>query len=202
MTDLPSAVWNGRKVLVMRVRGSAMVADGIRDGDHLVVEPRDALDDGQTVLVDVDGGITLKRVSRDAGRRLVLAPTTSDVLALAIPAASVRILGVVVGIVRRRGFRRSEPFAADADRDARTFDLRLGAIERSVGEAERLATMRRGRSAERLRELGRGLRALRDCYLTTRVPRLREALLREAGEIVSRLRRFDTELGRGVRESP
>src|SRR5438552_3612954 len=123
MTDLPSAVWNGRKVLVMRVRGSAMATDGMRDGDRLavaprdVVEPRDALDDGQSWLVDVDGGIKVVRVSRDAGRRLVLAPTTSDVLALAIPAASVRILGVVVGIVRRCGFRRSEPFAADADRD-------------------------------------------------------------------------------------
>ena len=37
------------------------------------------------------------------------------------------------------------------------------------------------------------LRGLRDCYLSTTTPRLKEALLREAVELIGRLRRFDVE---------
>ena len=60
-------------------------------------------------------------------------------------------------------------------------------------EAEALAGARTGRSGARLRELARNLRALRGCYLETRAPRLRAALLREAGELMRRLRRFGAE---------
>src|SRR5262249_37220441 len=62
-----------------------------------------------------------------------------------------------------------------------------------VAQAEALAAARRGRVRARLHELAQSLRSLRDCYLDTKVPRLREALLREAGDIIRRLRRFDAE---------
>src|SRR5439155_836901 len=66
-------------------------------------------------------------------------------------------------------------------------------IEQRVGEAEAPAAARTQRSGARLRELARNLRALRDCYLETTAPRLRAALLREAGEIIRRLGRFGAE---------
>ena len=66
-------------------------------------------------------------------------------------------------------------------------------IEQRVGEAEALAAARTGHSGARLRELGRNLRALRDCYLETTTPRLRAALLREAGQLIRRLGRFGAE---------
>ncbi|HJQ83451.1 MAG TPA: hypothetical protein VKA21_05205, partial [Candidatus Binatia bacterium] len=76
----------------------------------------------------------------------------------------------------------------------RTLDLTLRVIEHHLSDAEALASTEPvARRAERLRELARGLRSLRDCYLATRVPRLRAALLREAGDLIRRLRRFDAE---------
>src|SRR5207247_1113170 len=77
--------------------------------------------------------------------------------------------------------------------DGRTLDWTLRVIEQRVGEAEALAAARTQRSGARLRELARNLRALRDCYLETTAPRLRAALLREAGEIIRRLGRFGAE---------
>ena len=71
--------------------------------------------------------------------------------------------------------------------------LTVALIEQRVDEAEALAAARTGRVGARLRELARNLRALRDCYLETAAPRLRAALLREAGELIRRLRRFGAE---------
>jgi len=193
--ELPAGLWNGRKVFALRVRGTSMIDEGIRDGDYLIVEPRDGFDDGQTVVVEVDGGVTVKRLFREKGGRLRLQPANAEMLALVVPADHARIVGIVVGVFRRRGFRAPRSHVATPSAgDGRTLDLTLRVIDQSLGEADTLAAARRGRSAQRLRELGRALRALRECYLTTRVPRLREALLREAGDIIRRLRRFDTEL--------
>jgi len=192
--DLPAGLWNGRRVFALRVRGTSMIDEGIRDGDYLIVEPREAADSGHVVVAEVDGGVTVKRLVRERGGRVRLQPANPEMLALVVPASSVRILGAVVGLFRRQGFRapRARSTAAPA-RDARTLDLTLRVIEQSRRDAEALAAARSGRTAERLRELARALTSLSDCYLETRVPRLREALLREAGDIVRQLRRFDAE---------
>jgi len=192
--ELPSGLWNGRKVFALRVRGTSMIDEGIRDGDYLIVEPRDAADDGQTVVAEVDGEVTVKRLFRERKGGVRLQPANPEMLALVVPAERVRVVGAVVGVFRRRGFRprRVRPERAPTD-DGRTLDLTLRVIDQSLRDAETLAATRTGSRAERLRELGRALRSLRDCYLATHVPRLREALLREAGGIVKRLRRFDTE---------
>jgi hypothetical protein len=46
-----------------------------------------------------------------------------------------------------------------------------------------------GRGGRRLHDLARDLRALRDCYARTAVPKLRRALAREARERIEGLRR-------------
>ncbi len=194
--ELPAALWGGRRVFALRVRGSSMVDEGIRDGDYLIVEPREAADVGQTVVAEVDGGVTVKRLCREKDGRLRLQPANPEMLPLVVSAERVRIVGVVVGVFRRQGFRAptpSRPRPAPGAGDGRTLDLTLRVIEQRVGEAEALAAARAGRVGARLRELARNLRALRDCYLGTTAPRLRAALLREAGELIRRLRRFGAE---------
>jgi hypothetical protein len=114
-------------------------------------------------------------------------------LPLVVAATRVRVVGVVVGVLRRQGFRpsgrravRPVPCATD---DGATLDLALASLGRSLREAEARAAERRGPESERLRELARSLRALRDCYLETTTPRLRRALLDEASGLMARLRR-------------
>jgi len=195
--DLPRGMWNGRRIFALRVRGTSMVDEGIRDGDYLIVEPRETADTGQTVVAEVDGGVTVKRLFKEEDGRLRLQPANPEMLPLVVAADRVRIVGAVVGVLRRHGFRAaaSRPRPKPAAGDGRTLDLTLRVIEQSVSQAEAPAAARAGRGGARLRELARGLRSLRDCYLDTTAPRLREALLREAGDIVRRLRRFGAERG-------
>jgi hypothetical protein len=192
--ELPPGLWNGRKVFALRVRGSSMVDEGIRDGDYLIVEPRDTADDGQTVVAEVDGGVTVKRLFRDGKGRVRLQPANREMLPLVVPADRVRVVGAVVGVFRRQGFRpprRRE--TRPAPRDARTLDLTVRMIDQNLADADALAAARPGRSGRRIGELARGLRSLRDCYLATTVPRLRAALLGEAGALIRELRRFGAE---------
>jgi len=198
--ELPPGLWNGRNVFALRVRGTSMIDEGIHDGDYLIVEARERAESGQTVVAEVDGGVTVKRLFRERDGRLRLQPANAEMLPLVVAAERVRIVGAVVGVFRRQGFRprRARPRPRPATADARTFDLTLHVLEQRLQDADAIA-----RTHPAARDVARALRSLRDCYLGTDVPRLRAALLREAGDVIRRLRRFDVEPGRAVsRESP
>jgi hypothetical protein len=170
-----------------------MADEGLRDGDRLVVEPRAKVHDGQTVVAEVKGELTVKRVFRDARGRIRLRPANPELLPLAVPASRFRIIGVLVGIFRRRESRRARPPQPRVDAAERTLDLTTHVIDQSVRQAERLAAARAGSTRARLEDLAQSLRTLRDCYVDARTPKLRAALLREAGALVRRVRRFDSE---------
>ena len=176
------APWAGRKVFALRVRGASMAEDGLRDGDRLIVERRAAAD-GQTAVVEVDGRVTVKRLFRDPDGTMRLQPASPGLLPLVIAARKLRVLGVVVGVVRRHGFRTVP------DRSSRNRRSPAG-----VSHARDLAIHPAAARPSLVDDLARSLRSLRDCYRGTANPRLRRALLREARELVRRLCRFDVEL--------
>src|SRR5437870_12376183 len=107
--ELPAALWGGRTVFALRARGSSMIDEGIRDGDYLIVEPRETADVGQTVVAEVDGGVTVKRLCAEKDGRLRLQPANPNMLPLVVAAERMRIVGVVVGAFRRQGFRAATP---------------------------------------------------------------------------------------------
>jgi repressor LexA len=193
---VPPGLWGARKVFALRVRGASMIDEGIRDGDYLIVEPRPTAQSGQTVVAEVDGGVTVKRLHVEPDGSLRLQPANPEMLPLVVPAGRVRIIGTVVGVFRRQGFQRpplrraarvERPPSAEPQQ---TLDLTLEAIARTLREAEALARSRRGTSAARLRDIAQRLRALRDCYLETTAPKLKRALLLEASGLMRQIRRW------------
>jgi len=53
---------------VLKVRGDSMVEDGIHDGDYVIIERRQDAQNGEMVVANVAGEVTLKRLYREKDR--------------------------------------------------------------------------------------------------------------------------------------
>jgi repressor LexA len=83
----------------LRVKGTSMIEDGIRDGDIVLVERRDTARNGETVVAILEGEeATLKRYYRE-GNRVRLQPANAMLQPIYVDKLDIR--GVVVGVVRR-----------------------------------------------------------------------------------------------------
>ncbi len=86
-------------LFALQVRGQSMIEDQIADGDIVVVHKQETARDGQIVVALLsDGEATLKRFFKEA-HRIRLEPANREMKP--IYAKNVRIMGVVVGVVRR-----------------------------------------------------------------------------------------------------
>jgi repressor LexA len=85
---------------VLKVRGDSMVEDGILDGDLVIISRRDRADNGEMVVANVNGEVTLKRLYRE-GERVRLQPANSMMSPIYASARDVVVQGVVVGLMRR-----------------------------------------------------------------------------------------------------
>jgi SOS regulatory protein LexA len=188
--DVPGGSWQHREVFALRVRGSSMVDDGILDGDYLVVAPRTDIRDGQTVVAEIDGHATVKRFYRQRDGTVRLQPANDRLLPLIVGGERVHVRGVVVGVLRKQGFRPSTPAKPARAGGGATTDLAARILEQHAVEAGRIAA-RAGTLDGWRREtkaLAQSLRALHATYLETAHPRLRKALLDEATRVMRQLR--------------
>jgi repressor LexA len=85
---------------VLKVRGDSMVDDGILDGDLVIIARREKADNGEMVVANVNGEVTLKRLYRE-GERVRLQPANSMMHPIYAAARDVAVQGVVVGLMRR-----------------------------------------------------------------------------------------------------
>jgi repressor LexA len=85
---------------VLKVRGDSMVDDGILDGDLVIIARRENADNGEMVVANVSGEVTLKRLYRE-GERVRLQPANSMMSPIYAKARDVAVQGVVVGLMRR-----------------------------------------------------------------------------------------------------
>jgi hypothetical protein len=187
---------------VFEVRSSDMIDEGIRSGDRLLIEARDPVPDGATALVDLNGRFMVKRYYRESDGNVRLEPANRSLLPLVLRSDRVRCHGVLIGMIRRRGFGAARTLVQKAaiergapERRRETADLTFRMLEQNLGEWTRITSMRRRRGANeagslRIRELGRSLRALVATYSTLSNPRLRRALLDEAAKISREMRRI------------
>lgn len=86
---------------VLQVKGDSMIGDYLLDGDHVIVESRNAARDGEMVVALIrNSEATLKRFRRDGPQiRLEQADTSHE--AMVFDEQDVVIQGVVVGILRK-----------------------------------------------------------------------------------------------------
>jgi len=90
-----------KEVYVLQVKGQSMQDEAILDGDYVLVEKADAARDGEIVVALVDGSdATLKRLYVEGGK-VRLQPSNASMQPIIVPAASVRVQGRVIGVLRK-----------------------------------------------------------------------------------------------------
>lgn len=86
---------------VLRVVGESMIQEGIHDGDFVIVLRREEARPGEMVVALVEGvEATLKRFFPE-GERVRLEPSNPEMKSIRLPAGSVKVQGVVVGLMRK-----------------------------------------------------------------------------------------------------
>jgi repressor LexA len=85
---------------VLKVRGDSMMDDGILDGDYVIIARREQAQNGEMVVANVNGEVTLKRLYRE-GERIRLQPANALMHPIYAHAREVSVQGVVVGLMRR-----------------------------------------------------------------------------------------------------
>jgi repressor LexA len=98
--DLEQLFQSRNGVYVLRVRGDSMIEDHLCDGDYVVIERRETARNGEQVVALLDNGeATLKRFYRE-GSKIRLQPANSTMKPRIVDAKSVRIQGIVIGVLR------------------------------------------------------------------------------------------------------
>lgn len=94
-------LFGGEGHFVLRVNGTSMIDDHIADGDYVVIRRQETANNGDRVVAMIENEVTLKRYYRDKAQvRLEPANPTMQPILLD-PASESRILGVLVGVLRR-----------------------------------------------------------------------------------------------------
>jgi repressor LexA len=92
----------GQNTFVLQVKGESMRDDHILDGDYIVVEQTQVANPGEIVVALVgEDEATVKRFFREPGGKVRLQPANDQMTPIIVPAASVRVQGKVVGVLRK-----------------------------------------------------------------------------------------------------
>jgi repressor LexA len=92
-----------KEVFGLVIQGDSMIEDGIHDGDYIFVRKQSTAEQGEVVVVMVDGEATCKRFFRE-GERIRLQPANETMTPIYLHASQFRdvdILGKVVGVYRK-----------------------------------------------------------------------------------------------------
>ncbi len=95
----PELVSSKKRAYVLQVKGKSMIEDHIDDGDYVVIEETQDVNNGDIVVALLDNGLaTLKRFYKEM-TRVRLEPANSTMSP--IYATNVQIQGRVVGLIRK-----------------------------------------------------------------------------------------------------
>jgi repressor LexA len=87
---------------VLRVKGSSMVEEQIRDGDYIIVNSRETAEPGEMVVALINGeSATVKKFYRERDGRIRLQPANETMQPMYFAPEEVQIQGIVVGVIRK-----------------------------------------------------------------------------------------------------
>jgi repressor LexA len=107
--DVPESFLGNGNNFALKVRGDSMIGEGIREGDILIITKQQHAENGQTVVVLVNGEATVKKFYR-RGEEIELRPANDRMKPVRVPEADVEIVGAVVGLLRNYRHRSLPPF--------------------------------------------------------------------------------------------
>ncbi len=97
-----SLVRDPKGVFALRVQGESMVNAGILDGDFVLVRQQPVAEQGEIVVVLIEDEATVKRFYKDKNKvRLQPENDTMNPIVVDSQESSVRIIGKVVGVIRK-----------------------------------------------------------------------------------------------------
>jgi repressor LexA len=91
------------EVFGLVIKGESMIEDGIYDGDYIFVRKQSTAENGEVVVVMIEGEATCKRIYHE-GDRVRLQPANATMAPIWVHRSefrSIDILGKVVGVYRR-----------------------------------------------------------------------------------------------------
>jgi repressor LexA len=96
-----SELFGGKEHYALQVRGQSMIEDHIADGDLVIIRKQETAENGERVVAMIDHEVTLKRFYKKKDN-IRLEPCNSTMAPINIePGKDVKILGVLVGVVRK-----------------------------------------------------------------------------------------------------
>jgi repressor LexA len=93
-------LFKGNEFFAVRVNGDSMIEDHILDGDYAILRKQSTAEKGDVVAVLVDEAVTLKRFY-PTGSGIKLQPANKRLRPMVVQANQVRILGKMVGLLRK-----------------------------------------------------------------------------------------------------
>lgn len=94
-------MFDGRDNFALRVKGESMIEDHIEDGDFVIIHKQETARNGERVVALIEGEATLKKFYKERSR-VRLEPANGSMKPIYVePNKDIRILGTLVGVLRR-----------------------------------------------------------------------------------------------------
>ncbi len=84
----------------LTIEGESMIEAGIMDGDTVIIKKADTADNGRIAVALVDDAEATLKVIKNEGELIHLIPCNKDYQTRTLPAARVKIQGVLAGLLR------------------------------------------------------------------------------------------------------
>ena len=99
---LPQAYLRGKKdTFMLQVRGDSMIGAGIDNGDLVIIQKVDSVDNHQIAAIEYNGGTTLKRIMK-MGDSVLLISENPDYEPINISEGELRVVGRLIDVVKKR----------------------------------------------------------------------------------------------------